>query len=144
MHIHRILATKDGNVFTVRPEQSVRDATALLAQHNIGALIVVNELEWPVGIVSERDIVRALSRDERILDHAVDEIMTRHVVTGLPVDDLMSVAKTMSEKRIRHLPILDGGKLVGMVSIGDVVKAQRDLYQGAVDTLETQILAQEH
>jgi CBS domain-containing protein len=144
MHIGRILAAKGVNVFTVRPEQSVGEATALLAEHNIGALIVVNELERPVGIVSERDIVRALSRDERLLGRAVTDIMTHDVVTGLPVDDLMSVLNTMTEKRIRHLPILDGGKLVGIVSIGDVVKAQLDLYQGEVETLETQIIAQEH
>ena len=144
MHIDRILAAKGINVFTVRPEQSVREATALLARHNVGALIVVNDLEWPVGIISERDIVRALSGDERVFDRAVAEIMTHEVVTGLPVDDLVAVANVMTDKRIRHLPILDGGKLVGIVSIGDVVKAQRDLYQGEVDTLETQILAQDH
>jgi CBS domain-containing protein len=142
MHIHSILATKGGNVFTVRPEQSVREAAALLARHNVGALIVVNELGHPVGVISERDIVRAFSRDERLLGGPVAEIMTRDVVTGLPTDDLLSVSRTMSERRIRHLPILDGGKLVGLVSIRDVVKAQRDLYQGAVDTLETQILAE--
>jgi CBS domain-containing protein len=144
MHIGRILAAKGIDVFTVRPEQSVREATALLAKHNIGALIVVNELDWPVGIVSEREIVRALSRDEGLLGCAVAEIMTHEVVTALLVDDLGSVASVMTEKRIRHLPVLDGGKLVGVVSIGDVVKAQRDLYQGEVDTLETQILAQGH
>ena len=144
MHIGRILAAKGVSVFTVRPEQSVAEATALLARHNIGALIVVNELERPVGILSERDIVRALSRDDRVLGRRVTEIMTHDVVTALPVDDLMSVLNTMTERRIRHLPILDGGKLVGIVSIGDVVKAQLDVYQGEVETLETQILAQEH
>lgn len=144
MHINSILATKGVNVFTVRPEQSVREAAASLARHNVGALIVVNELGHPVGIISERDIVRELSRDERLLGRPVAEIMTRDVVTGLPADDLMSVAKTMTERHIRHLPILDGGKLVGIVSIGDVVKAQRDLYQGEVDTLETQILSEGH
>ena len=142
MNIASILATKGGQAITIRPEQSVREAVALLGRHNIGALIVVNEANQPVGILSERDIVREAARDEQVFVRAVSEIMTKDVVTGLPQDDLLSVANTMTERRIRHLPIVDAGRLVGMVSIGDVVKAQRDKYQGEVDTLETQILAE--
>lgn len=142
MNIASILATKGGQAITIRPEQSVREAIALLGRHNIGALIVVNEANKPVGILSERDIVREAARDEQVFVRAVGEIMTKDVITGLPQDDLLSVAHTMTEKRIRHLPVVDAGRLVGMVSIGDVVKAQRDKYQGEVDTLETQILAE--
>lgn len=142
MNIASILATKGGQAITIRPEQSVREAVALLGRHNIGALIVVNEANRPVGILSERDIVREAARDEQVFARAVSEIMTKDVITGLPQDDLLSVANTMTERRIRHLPIVDAGRLVGMVSIGDVVKAQRDKYQGEVDTLETQILAE--
>ncbi|PYN40420.1 MAG: hypothetical protein DMD95_21835 [Candidatus Rokuibacteriota bacterium] len=69
--------------------------------------------------------------------------MTRDVITGQPPDDLLTVAYTMTERRIRHLPVVDQGRLVGMVSIGDVLKAQRDHYQGEVDTLQTQLLAGE-
>lgn len=69
--------------------------------------------------------------------------MTREVVTGMPQDDLYSVMHTMTERRFRHLPVVDEGKLVAMVSIGDVLKAQRDEYRGEIDTLETQILADE-
>ncbi|MEK7709475.1 MAG: CBS domain-containing protein, partial [candidate division NC10 bacterium] len=104
-------------------------------------LIVVNAPGTPVGIVSERDIVREAARNEQVFGRAVGEIMTRDVITGVPEDDLASVANLMTEKRIRHLPVVTGGKLIGIISIGDVVKAQRDKYQGEVETLETQILA---
>jgi CBS domain-containing protein len=141
MNIRSLLATKSGPPITIRPEQSVREAVALLTKHNIGALIVVNAAHTPVGIISERDVVREAARNERVFTRTVNEIMTKDVITGLPQDDLISVANTMTEKRIRHLPVVDMGKLVGIVSIGDVVKAQRDKYRGEVETLETQILA---
>lgn len=142
MNIASLLAKKSGAPITIRPEQTVRDALALLAKHNIGALIVVNAASTPVGIVSERDIVREAARNEPVFGRAVDEIMTRNVITGTPEDDLASVANLMTEKRIRHLPVVvTGGKLIGIISIGDVVKAQRDTYLGKVETLETQILA---
>jgi CBS domain-containing protein len=141
MNIASILATKGAEVVSIRPDRSVREAVALLAQHNIGALVVVDEAQKPVGIVSERDIVRQAARDERVLARAVSEIMTKDVVTGMPSDDLASVAATMTERRIRHLPVVDKGTLVGIVSVGDVLKAQRDKYRGEIDTLETQILA---
>jgi len=141
MNIASLLAKKSGAPITIRPEQTVRDALALLAKHNIGALIVVNAAGMPVGIVSERDIVREAARNEQVFGRAVGEIMTRDVITGVPEDDLASVANLMTEKRIRHLPVVAGGKLIGIISIGDVVKAQRDKYQGEVETLETQILA---
>lgn len=141
MNIASILATKGGRVITIRPEQSVGEAVRLLASHNIGALVVVDQALTPVGILSERDIVRAAARSEQAFGQRVSEIMTRDVITGLPHDDLLSVANTMTDRRIRHLPVVDGGRLVGIVSIGDLVKAERDTYRGKVDTLETQILA---
>jgi len=144
MNIASLLATKSGSPITIRPEQSVREAVALLSRHNIGALIVVNAPGTPVGIVSERDIVREAARNEQVFTRTVGDIMTKDVITALPQDDLISVANTMTERRIRHLPVVDGGKLVGIVSIGDVVKAQRDKYRGEVETLETQILADQH
>ena len=140
MNIASILARKGMDVFTARPEQSLREALALLAQHNIGALVVVDEAGRPIGILSERDIVREAARNERLFAMNVGAIMTRDVVVGGPQDDLISVGNTMTERRIRHLPIVDGGKLVGMVSIGDIVKTQRDQYQGEVDTLQIQLL----
>jgi CBS domain-containing protein len=143
MNIANILARKGSMAVTVRPEQSIREALGLLERHNIGALIAVQG-ESPVGILSERDIVREAARNERFFTLTVADLMTRDVITGQPHDDLLTVAHTMTERRIRHLPVVDKDRLVGMVSIGDVVKAQRDHYQGEVDTLQTQLIAGEH
>ena len=140
MNVARLLATKGRDVVTIRPEQTIRQAVDLLARHNIGALVVVDSALKPVGILSERDIVRHLAQQENLLAQPASLIMTKNVITGMPQDDLKSVANTMTEKRIRHLPLVDRGKLVGIVSIGDVVKAQRDQYQGEVETLHDQIL----
>jgi CBS domain-containing protein len=142
MNIANILARKGSMAVTVRHEQSIREALALLDRHNIGALIAV-EGDRPVGILSERDIVREAAHNEKFFMRIVADLMTRDVITGQPHDDLPSVAHTMTERRIRHLPVVDKGRLIGMVSIGDVVKAQRDHYQGEVDTLQTQLLADE-
>jgi CBS domain-containing protein len=140
MNIASVLATKGGVVYTIRPDESTRQALAHLALHNVGALVVVDEAQRPVGIVSERDIVREAARREDFFVRAVSEIMTRDLIVGQPRDDLASVAHTMTEKRIRHLPVVDEGRLVGIVSIGDIVKTQRDQYAGEVDTLQSYIL----
>jgi CBS domain-containing protein len=84
--------------------------------------------------------VREAARNEQCFGRTVGDLMTRDVITGQPHDDLVTVANALTEKRIRHLPIMEGGRLVGIVSIGDVVKAQRDHYQGEVDTLQAQLL----
>jgi CBS domain-containing protein len=139
MNVASILGRKGGKVITCRPEQSIRQALALLAEHNIGALVVVDALGVPAGIVSERDIVREAARDERLFARTVGEIMTRDVVLGVPEDDLRAVRDTMTERRIRHLPVVADGRLVGIVSIGDIVKAERDQYLGEVDTLQMQV-----
>lgn len=141
MKLMRILATKTGDVITVHPEQQIRDAVRLLAEHNIGALVVVDDAKKPVGIISERDIVRRAAANEGVLTERVRDIMTKRVIIGVPQDDLYSVINTMTEKRFRHLPIMDEGRLIGIISIGDIVKAQRDAYEGEIDTLETQIMA---
>jgi CBS domain-containing protein len=142
MTVATILARKGVKVVTVRPDQSLREALAVLAQHSIGALVVVNAAGELVGILSERDIVREAVRNEGFFDLAVSAIMTKNVITGQPRDDLDAVARTMTNKRFRHLPVLDGGKLVGVISQGDVVKAQRDEYLGEVDTLQTQLIGE--
>lgn len=140
MNIASLLATKGPRVVTIGPEQSIREALKLLAQHNIGALVVVDGSTRPVGILSERDVVRAAAKSESsVFGEPVSRLMTRNVIVGQPSDDLVSVGSTMTEKHIRHLPVVDAGRLVGIVSIGDVVKAQRDKYQGEVDTLQIQL-----
>jgi CBS domain-containing protein len=143
MKVQTMLATKGTNVVTVRPQQSLREAARLLADHNIGALVAVNEAGEIAGIISERDIIRAAARLDEALSRPVSEIMTKEVIVGLPNDDLMAVANAMTERRFRHLPIVEGGEMVGIISMGDIVKSQRDQYKGEIDTLETQIIADE-
>jgi CBS domain-containing protein len=142
MTVATILARKGLKVVTIRPEQTLREALAMLAEHSIGAILVTDARGGLVGILSERDIVREAVRNEKFFDLAVSAIMTSNVISGLPQDDVSAVATTMTNKRFRHLPVLDGGKIVGVISLGDIVKAQRDEYLGAIDTLETQIIGE--
>ncbi len=143
MNIAHVLARKGVKVVTITPDQTIRQALALLAEHNIGALVVVDETHRPIGILSERDIVREAARNEQVFGHEVGELMTHEVIVGVPEDELKSVGHTMTERRIRHIPVVEKGKLVGIVSIGDIVKAQRDQYEGLVDTLQFQITERE-
>ncbi len=143
MNIAHLLAGKGRGVVTIGPEDSIRQALGLLAQHNIGALIVVDNRQQPVGILSERDIVREAARNEGVFAQPVSALMTRNVVIGAPQDDVQAVAHTMTERRIRHVPVMDQGALVGIVSIGDLVKTQRDQYEGELETLQTQLLAKQ-
>jgi CBS domain-containing protein len=140
MNIQSILATKGTDVVTAKPQQSIRETLAIFIDRNIGAVVIVNELGQPVGILSERDVIRAARSDEALFSLPIGTLMSKEMVTGTPDDDLEAVAHTMTEKRIRHVPVLDQGRLVGIVSIGDVVKAQRDQYQGELYTLETLML----
>ena len=92
-----------------------------------------------MGILSERDIVRGAARDESVFDQSVDSLMTKKVIITSPTDDTRLVARTMTEKRFRHLPVVDNGELVGIISIMDVVLAQRDQYEGQVESLQTRL-----
>jgi CBS domain-containing protein len=141
MNVSRILAAKPAKVISIGPNQLINDALALLAEHDIGGLVVTNDEDELIGIITERDIVRQAAQGGELKSLKVADVMTKNVIVGLPQDDLMSVAHTMTERRFRHLPIVDGRRLVGIVSIGDVLKAQRDAYRGQIDTLETQIMA---
>ena len=141
MKVRNILATKGGRVITIAPEETVRRAVALLVEHRIGAVVVADAAGQLVGILSERDVMRAAAEDEGVFGQPVEGIMTREVIVGMSQDDVLAVAHTMLEKRFRHLPIVDEGRLIGIISIGDVLKTQRDAYQGEIDTLETRIIA---
>ena len=125
MKISTILAEKCTEVVTVSPDHSVQSLLALLAKHKVGALVVSVDSTTIAGIVSERDIVRALSAGASILAEPVSTIMTSEVFvspTDTNIDELMTV---MTAQRIRHIPITsDDGLLVGIVSIGDLVKAR--------------------
>jgi CBS domain-containing protein len=141
MKIANLLTTKGRPVLTIRSAQSVGEAVALLTEHSVGALVVVDEERRPIGIVTERHIVRRLAADDWILSRAVGKIMTRELVTATPQDDLISVLHVMAERRIRHVPIMDGDALAGIVSLGDVLTFQRDQYRGEADTLERRVMA---
>jgi CBS domain-containing protein len=124
MRISDVLRGKGEKVATVPPSATVGRLVEELARHNVGALVVM-EAEDVVGIVSERDIVRRLNeRGPALLDARVSEIMTTSVVTCTPTDSVDSLAATMTERRIRHMPVLVDGRLAGIVSIGDVVKSR--------------------
>ena len=140
MKIESILTTKSSKVYTVRPDRSLREAVDLLAEHNIGALIVVDEAGKPIGIISERDIIREAAQSESVFAQTVDRVMTKDLITASPEDDLETVLQTMTANHCRHLPVLDQERLIAVLSIQDVVKAQLDKWQGEVDTLQTQII----
>lgn len=144
MNIKGILATKSRNVFTIGPEQTLAEAVVVLSKHNIGALVVTNKVGKVVGIISERDVIHQAAINQEVFSLLVSDIMTREVIVGMPEDDVMSLAHTMTERRFRHIPIMHEQELIGIISIGDLVKAQRDQYQGQIDTLETQIMADEY
>ncbi len=132
MRISDILRAKGGDVATIAPEASVRRLLALLAERNIGAVVVSADGSTIEGIVSERDIVRRLNeRGADLLDTPVSAIMTTSVRTCEPGDAVEGLRGTMTEHRIRHLPVVRDGRLVGIVSIGDVVKS-------AIAELETE------
>ncbi len=139
MQISTILATKGSTVFTVTPNQTVREAVALLVDKRIGAVVVVDDTGRPIGIVSERDVVRELAKNENVLNEPIGRIMTSDVIIARPGDDLKAVSKTMTVRRFRHLPVMDHHEMVGIVSIGDVVKAQLEEYEGELETLQTRV-----
>jgi CBS domain-containing protein len=125
MQIADILRTKGDTVEIIAPDRPVSAAVALLVQHRIGAL-VVQAGDEVVGIISERDILRLADKDAaRLAEIPVSRVMTRELVVGVPDDDIMYVMEILTKNRIRHLPIVAGGRLVGIVSIGDVVNAVR-------------------
>lgn len=143
MKISDILAKKGGQVFTIQPEKTIRDALQVLNENNIGGLVVVDENGKIVGILTERDVLRFVATENLDFSVPVQNVMTKNIIIGAPQDDLQNVAHTMTERRFRHLPVVEKGKLMGIVTIGDVLKAQRDSYQGQVYTLQTMIIAEE-
>jgi CBS domain-containing protein len=126
MLIEHLLATKGGDVVTVTTDTTIAAVVAALRKHGIGAIVVSDDDAATVaGIISERDVVRAIAdRGAAALDEPVRDVMTADVVTCEPnarIEDLMAL---MTDHRFRHLPVVDGGRLVGIVSIGDVVKVR--------------------
>jgi CBS domain-containing protein len=136
MHVKDVLAHKGAAVATVTPVALITEVIAALAEHHVGALVVTSDGRKIEGIVSERDVVRALhSRGAELLGTQVREIMTVNVLTSSPDDEVRSLAKTMTEKRFRHMPVVVNGALAGIVTIGDIVKNRLDELETEHDQL---------
>ncbi|MBP2292497.1 CBS domain-containing protein [Azospirillum rugosum] len=136
MHIAAVLKRKGSAIIAARPDDPVSAVARTLAQHRIGAVLVMGDDGVPVGILSERDIVRAVAADgAQALDRPTADLMTRDLVTGRPSDTVSRIMAVMTERRIRHLPIMENDQLVGLVSIGDVVKARLDDAELEVESL---------
>jgi len=143
MRIREVLDRKGGSVVTIEPDRTVHDAMRILVENNIGSVIVVQDRRT-VGILTERDVLRlGAASPESLATTLVGEAMTRELVVGVADDLVEYAAGVMTSNRIRHLPILDGERLTGVLSIGDVVNALkqeqevenrylRDYIQGAV------------
>lgn len=140
MRVSEVLRRKGATVITITPDRSVRELLGLLAEHRIGAVVVSEDGVGVAGIVSERDVVRRLHlQGEEVLGGSVAAIMTTDVETCTPPDDLEQLMDVMTEHRIRHLPVLEEGRLVGLVSIGDVVKHRISEVQAERDQLSDYI-----
>lgn len=141
MQVWQILGAKGAQVVTIGPEATIADAVASLKRKGIGALVVTDDAGGVIGILSERDVVRGLARHgSGVLDRRVGDLMSREVVTcGLEsrVEELM---RDMTMRRIRHLPVVEDGRLVGIVSIGDVVKTRLEELESETTLLREYIV----
>jgi CBS domain-containing protein len=138
MYVRDILSTKGGRVTTIKPDAKISTTSKLLSQHRIGAVLVTDAADKIIGIISERDIVRGLaSHGGAVAEISVTDLMTRDVRSCTP-GDIMGI---MTTHRIRHLPVLEDGKLAGIVSIGDVVKYRLDEAKHEVESLRDYVLA---
>lgn len=142
MLVSQILKDKGDLVFTATPQESVSAVAAQLHARRVGAVVVVNDAGEVAGIVSERDIVRVLAkRGAECLDSAVEGCMTRDVIFATPGETVDSLLSRMTDRRIRHLPVVKDGRLVGIVSIGDLVKFKISEVEAEADGLKQYIAA---
>lgn len=140
MKIREVIAGKAiQDVITISPDATVRELIALLARHNIGAAVVSGDGSSVVGIVSERDVVRRLEENDQALGSTVADIMTAEVQTCDVSSSLDEVRNTMTQGRFRHLPVCEDDRLVGVISIGDVVKAYIDQVEFERDQLDSYV-----
>jgi CBS domain-containing protein len=139
VRIAAVLKNKGAGVLTVAPDTTVGDLLAVLVTRNIGAMVVVDST-GPVGIVSERDVVRKLHEfGVELLGRPVSQIMTAEVITCTPTDTVDSLSVLMTTKRVRHVPVIANGQLAGIVSIGDVVKTRMEELEAQQEQLEAYI-----
>lgn len=140
MAVAHILRQKGSGVVTVSPEDTVQCIVDTLAKHRIGAVVVLDADGGIAGIVSERDVVRAMAGDAAgVLGKTAQDIMTVKVRTCSPADSEAELMQMMTESRIRHLPVLAHGRLAGMVSIGDLVKLRIETMEAEADQMKTYI-----
>jgi CBS domain-containing protein len=141
MNVESILRQKGRTASTVAPQATIAEAAELLRRHGIGALIVSRDGARVDGILSERDIVHGLAeRGALLLDAKVEELMTRRVFTCTPRDSVGDLMAMMTERRIRHIPVLRDGTLAGIISIGDVVKYRLDEMEYEASSLRSFIV----
>ena len=127
MHVTQVLSAKGSYVHSITPQATVGELVRQLHELRVGALIVKDGSESIVGIVSERDVIRELALDSDVFTSTVESIMTKDVVSVGPDFEVADLTRLMTERRIRHVPVIDDqGSLVGLVSIGDVVKVRMD------------------
>ena len=142
MFVSDILSQKGTTIFTVVPATSVAEISQQLSARRIGSVLVLDVAGSVAGIVSERDLVRALARHgAKALELEARQVMTRDVVTCDPDDSIDSVMQTMTEGRFRHIPVVRRGELLGLVSIGDVVKARLEETRHETEALKAYIVA---
>src|SRR5262245_58564953 len=140
MRISDVLSNKPSEqVVTIPPDSTVRDLLGLLARHNVGAVVVSADGQSVDGIVSERDVVRRLHEDESVLGGAVRAITTSEAATTDPPTPVDYPRALKTERRIRHVPVVADGNLVGIISIGDVVKSSIDQLQFERDQLDSYV-----
>ncbi len=140
MRINDVLRSKGDLVVTIAPERSVRELLDQLTEHGVGALVVSTDGSTVQGIVSERDVVRRLQVvGADLLGQPVSDIMTADVHTAGPDTDIEDLMRLMTDRRFRHVPVVEAGSLVGIVSIGDVVKHRIDNLQAERDQLTAYI-----
>jgi CBS domain-containing protein len=140
MYVSDILKAKGGEVVSLTATESIYAALSLLVSSKIGAVLVTDPQGGIAGILSERDLVRAMHRyGKDLFDKHVGDLMTTTVVTCSPKDPVAAIMGMMTSQRFRHVPVVDGGKLIGMISIGDVVKSRIEEAQFEVDALRRYI-----
>jgi len=140
MFVHQILERKGGDIVSVGPKTNLADVAKLMGKERVGAVVVLDDDTQIAGIVSERDITRGLAdHSAAILAMSADQIMTAEVVTCRPDDGVDKLMQKMTSGRFRHLPVLDKGKMVGIVSIGDIVKCRLEELETEASMLQDYI-----
>ena len=142
--VQHLLDSKVNEVWSVSPDTTLREALKLMQDQEIG-VVVVNNAQGMVGILSERDFARAVARDENLsLNTPISELMTQEIYIVRDVDMIEDCMALMTEKHIRHLPVLHGKEVVGMISIGDVVREIVSQKDTTIRSLENYIMGREY